>query len=212
MQEIKIIFSSNNLELEGCLALPGSSGAHLHPGVLLCHPHPLYGGNMDNNVIIAVSRALTSRGVAALRFNFRGVGRSQGSFAKGIGELEDTYSALSFLSGREEIDPERTGIMGYSFGGMIALSAGIENAQLRAMAGVSPIVPPGLLQNCTRPALIIYGTEDDVVPPAAILQEVKKMTLPGNVVAINGADHFWWGYEKEIAEKVADFLAGHLGL
>lgn len=210
MQENKIFFNSANLKLEGSLALPENSRGRCCPGVLLCHPHPLYGGNMDNNVIVAVSRALTSRDIAALRFNFRGVGQSQGSFAEGVGELEDAFFALSFLSDREEIDPERIGIAGYSFGGMIALSAGVESAKVKAMAGISPLVPPGLLHDCFKPAFFIYGTEDEVVPPLIMLEEIKKMAVPGNVEAVDGADHFWWGYEKKVAEKVADFFARYL--
>ncbi len=190
--------------------MPGDPARRPFPGVLLCHPHPLYGGSMDSNVIIAVGRALAAKGIAALRFNFRGVGQSQGSFAEGVGELEDAYSALSFLSSRKEIDPQRTAIVGYSFGGMIAFTAAAENDKLKAMVGISPVVPPGLLRNCSRPMLIIYGTEDDVVPPASILQEVEKMVLPGAVMGVDGADHFWWGFEKDIAEEVADFLDGHL--
>lgn len=212
MQEIKVSFNNQNLQLEGCLALPESPEGRPYPAVLLCHPHPLYGGNMDNTVIVAVSRALVGRGMASLRFNFRGVGNSEGSFAEGVGELDDAYSALAFLSEREEIDKERIGILGYSFGGMIALSAGIECALVKAMAGISPVVPSGLLTDCSKPALFIYGTEDDFVPPSIMLQEIKKMSVPGEVEAIAGADHFWWGYEKEVAEKAAGFFAGHLGL
>lgn len=215
MQELKIDFPNvaTDLILEGCLALPDKKASLSgYPGVLLCHPHPLYGGNMDNNVILAVSRALTDRGMAALRFNFRGVGRSQGSFAEGIGELDDARAAFSFLSGREEIDPACTGIMGYSFGGMVAFSLGVQSSLVKAMAGISPVVPSGLLRECSKPTLIICGTEDDVVPPAAIMQEVKSMAAPGKVEAVTGADHFWWGYEKKIAEKVADFFAGNFGL
>jgi len=211
MQEIKVSFSSNSLNLEGCLALPDSPDKRFHAGVLLCHPHPLYGGNMHNNVVVAVSRALTAKGMAALRFNFRGVGHSQGSFAGGIGELDDARSALAFLSNREEIDPDRIGIMGYSFGGMVAFSVGIESALVRAMAGISPVVTPGLLRDCSKALLVIYGTEDDVVPPATVLPELKNTAIPANVEAIAGADHFWHGYEQKAAEKAADFFAGHLG-
>jgi len=210
MQENKVYFNSTNLQLEGILALPRNLRGGCCPGVLLCHPHPLYGGNMDNNIIVAVSYALAARDIASLRFNFRGVGKSQGSFAEGVGELEDALSALSFLSDREEIDSERIGIAGYSFGGMIALSAGVESAKVKAIAGISPVVPSGLLEDCLKPAFFIYGTEDEVVPPFVMLEEVKKTTVPPNVVAVEGADHFWWGYEKKVAEKVAAFFAEHL--
>ena len=83
MQEIKINFTSSNLTLEGCLAFPENLKDRPYPGVLLCHPHPLYEGTMNSNIVTAVSRAQTSRNIMAQRFNFRGVGQSQGSFAKG---------------------------------------------------------------------------------------------------------------------------------
>lgn len=213
MQEIKVSFESEGLQLQGCLELPQPPDRAVGsacPGVLLCHPHPLYGGSMDSNVIIAVSHALAARGAAALRFNFRGVGQSQGSFAEGIGELADAFSALSYLSEREEIDKNRIGITGYSFGGMIAFSAGAKDARVKAVAGISPVLPAGCLRGLSKPALIIYGTGDDVVPAATIIHETKKMAFPGKVVAISGADHFWWGYEKEVAEKVADFMVTYL--
>lgn len=212
MRESKVYFNSGNLKLEGYLVLPADSGESLCPGVLLCHPHPLYGGSMDNNIIINVSHFLAAAGIANLRFNFRGVGRSQGSFAEGIGELEDAYGALAFLSREEGIDGERLGVMGYSFGGMIAFSLGVESARIKAMAGVSPIVPPGLLENCSKPTLIIYGSDDAVVPPSTFLPEVEKMAVSAEIEVFKGGDHFWWGYEKKVAEKVTDFFARHLGV
>lgn len=207
MKELEVNFQSAEINLEGCLVLPDTP--QTCPGVVLCHPHPLYGGNMDNNVILAVSRTLTERGMAALRFNFRGVGRSEGSYDDGIGEEADALAALSFLTGRREIDSSRLGLMGYSFGGMVALSSGLQNNLVKAMAGVSPVITKGLLKGCVKPTFIIYGTDDDVVFPSTILQETKNMP-PGSVEAFDGADHFWWLYEKEAALKVAGFFAEKL--
>lgn len=204
MPERRISFKSNDLELEGYLSLPETS--RLIPGVVLCHPHPLNGGNMDNNVILAVSRALAARDIAALRFNFRGVGMSQGSYDEGIGEKDDALAALDFLAGREEIDSSRLGLVGYSFGGMVALSSGIRSNLVKAVACISPVITGGLLKEVSKPLLIIYGTEDEIVPPSTIIRETASLEQ-GSVQAVEGVDHFWWGYETKAAETVSAFLA-----
>ena len=176
-------------------------------GVVLCHPHSLYGGNMNNNVIRAVSEALAVQEIAALRFNFRGVGRSEGSFDEGIGEEEDAHAAISFLGGYEGIDANRIGILGYSFGGMVALSAGVHNDLIRVIAGISPIIPSEVLLKCFKPLLLTYGTKDDLIPPDKIMAEIEDMPVLGTAIAIEGADHFLWGYEQKVAEKAAAFFA-----
>jgi uncharacterized protein len=207
MKEIEINFKSSKLNLEGCLLLPQTPQSC--SGVVLCHPHPLYGGNMDNNVIMAVSGALADRGIAALRFNFRGVGSSEGSYGEGIGEEADALAALAYLAGREEVDASRLGLIGYSFGGMVALSSGVQSNLVKAMAGVSPVITEGLLMECAKPTLIIYGGNDDVVLPSTILKEANNLP-PGSVEAFDGADHFWWGHEQKAAERVAAFFADKL--
>lgn len=208
MRTSKITIMSNNLSLEACLDLPADPGPYA--GVVLCHPHPLYGGNMDNNVILAVSRALTASGIAGLRFNFRGVGLSEGYFDSGLGEQDDAIAALSFLLQHREIDPDRAGVMGYSFGGMVALEAGGRAAPARAVAAVSPVISPGSLKNCPKPKYVICGSEDDLIPVSAIRSGVEEMAEPKRLEVISGADHFWWGYQDEMAEKVAGFFREHL--
>lgn len=205
MRKIQIDLPGSGLVLEAFLDLPAVPGPF--PGVVLCHPHPLYGGNMNNNVILAVSRALTSNGIASLRFNFRGVGRSQGCFANGIGEQEDAQAALLLLVNQEEIDPSRIGIMGYSFGGMVALAVGNTNDVVRAIAAVSPVIPANVLKECTKPKLIVTGAEDNIIPPSSVLKETAGMAEPKIVELIPGADHFWWGYEAKVGDMVADFFA-----
>lgn len=123
MRHIKVDLASGGLLLEACLDLPDTPGGPC-PGVVLCHPDPRYGGDMNNNVIMAVSWALTAKGIAGLRYNSRGVGRSRGFFGGGGPEQDDARAALSLLVRREEIDSGRIGIMGYSFGGKIALPVG----------------------------------------------------------------------------------------
>ncbi|OPY57928.1 MAG: Alpha/beta hydrolase family protein [Pelotomaculum sp. PtaU1.Bin035] len=204
MRRVETIINNDTISLEACLDLPDLKGCY--PGVVLCHPHPLYGGNMNNNVILAVSRALTREGAASLRFNFRGVGRSQGSFGGGVLEQDDARAALSYLVKHEEINPARVGIMGYSFGGVVALPVGGGSSAVKAIAGVSPVITTGVLKDCVKPKLIICGAEDNIVPSSLVLRGTADMAEPKIVEVIPGVDHFWWGCEKEAADMVADFF------
>ena len=200
-----ITIKCGDLKLEGVLHLPRDRSVAV-PGVVLCHPHSLYGGNMENNVITAVSRALVAQGIAALRFNFRGVGSSTGTFANGDGEQDDARAALVALAARPEIDDVRLGLMGYSFGGMVALTVGSRIGSVRALAAVSPVVTPGILEGLDKPAFLTCGSEDHVVSPEDLVREAEKMALPGKIEVVQGVDHFWGGYEVEMANKVAAFF------
>ena len=206
MPGMAITFKCGGLDLEGVLHLPRDSGVKV-PGVVLCHPHPLYGGNMDNNVIVAVSRALNEQGIVALRFNFRGVGSSNGTFDNGAGEQDDARAALAALVVRPEIDAGRLGIMGYSFGGMVALAVGSGSENVGAFAAVSPVITPGVLQGVNKPSFFTCGTEDHVVSPEALRREVEKMAHPGKVEVVQGVDHFWGGYEAKMSHNLAAFFA-----
>lgn len=203
--EIEITVKGAGLVLEAHLDLPDAPGPC--PGVVLCHPHPLYGGDMDNNVIRAVARALNGRGMAALRFNFRGVGKSRGSFAGGSGEQDDAEAAVLALADRAEIDPHRIGIAGYSFGGMVALAVGERSSSVKAIAAVSPRIPPGALRDCPKPKFIVCGAEDELIPSATVLREAAGIAEPKTFLVIPGADHFWWGREEKAADPVANFFA-----
>lgn len=205
MQE-KVMFQNGVLKLEGRLLIPAAAGSGPMPGVVLCHPHPQYGGSMNNNVTDAVSRAMTERGVAALLFNFRGVGLSEGVYDHGRGEMEDVRAAVSYLSGREEIDSARIGLIGYSFGGTIALAAGLQDDTVKAVAAVSPPELPDL--SGPKPRLIVCGSKDTLVSASAILQE-RELIIgdgSGSVEIIEGADHFWNGYETVLADLVVSFF------
>jgi alpha/beta superfamily hydrolase len=210
MRTIDTFFQNEaGLSLEALIKFPGELRSPF-PGVVICHPHPLYGGDMHNNVTTSVARALVDRGMAALLFNFRGAGRSEGSFDDGRGETEDALAALSFLAGLKEVNPLQIGIIGYSYGGMIAFKAGEQSELVRAIAGISPVTPPGSLQKTLKPKLIVCGKQDSVVPASGILNEVAKMAEPKKVEVITGADHFWWGLEDKFTGMVADFFAATL--
>lgn len=173
MIQENVSFNSGNLSLEGRLVIP--CGLKAIPGVVICHPHPLYGGSMDNNVVHAISRALTGKGIASLRFNFRGVGRSEGLHNGGKGEVEDALAAVAYLAGREEINPAGVGLVGYSFGGVIALTAGIRSDAVKALVAVSPAGIPELGLS-PKSRLVICGTEDSLIPASSILQQEEKIT------------------------------------
>lgn len=217
MKGRRVQFDCSGLRLEGALCLPDGDG-HF-PGVVLCHPHPLYGGSMDNNVVQAVSSALLGRGMAAFVFNFRGVGASQGRFDNGRGEQEDVRAAIAWLSGQPEVDGERLGLAGYSFGASVALLAACADKRVMAVALVSLPLMDGVqvaqmanaLSALTIPKLLVCGDEDFVVPLNALEQVSQKAAEPKEVRVVPGADHFWWGNEGAVAETVADFFSRYIG-
>jgi alpha/beta superfamily hydrolase len=200
----EIMFTSDGLSLEGILHLPPSVPS---PAVAVCHPHPLYGGDMHNSVVVALCRAVAARGIAALRFNFRGVGRSQGSFADGVGERADAAAALARLPQLPEVDSDRIGIVGYSFGAAVALLAAGEG--LRAVVAVStPTIARGLSEIAVRcPALLVVGERDQIAPPSRLASLGRAVGPQTELVMVPGADHFWWSSEERLAAIVSDFLA-----
>ncbi len=201
-----VTFPSGDLQLEGRVSLPEKADC---PAVVVCHPHPLYGGSMDNNVVDAISEKLTGAGIAALKFNFRGVGRSQGSFGQGADEGDDARAALDYLAAVPGVDSQRLGLAGYSAGAAFALPAVCGDPRLRALAAISP--PPGMadwtaFKTCPKRKLIIFGGNDDFTPVAEVLAFVESLAGPKEYEVITAADHFWWGYEEEMALRVSDFF------
>lgn len=207
MKETRVSFPSGGLVLEGILAIP--EGAGPLPAVIVCHPHPLYGGSMDNNVVCNLSETLTQASLASFKFNFRGVGGSQGEFGQGIGEREDVEAAISFISTVKGVDSKRIGLAGYSAGAGFALPVGFNDARIRALAAVSPPLPMfdfDFLKSCPKPKLLISGSRDDLIPTDQFLKFCQNLPEPKECESIEGADHFWWGYESSLSAKVTAFF------
>jgi alpha/beta superfamily hydrolase len=207
MKKTRVSFSSGELVLEGILAIPGGDGPF--PAVIVCHPHPLYGGSMDNNVVNSLSETLTRASLASLKFNFRGVGGSQGEFGQGIGEREDVEAAISFVSTVKGVDSEKIGLAGYSAGAGFALSVGFNDNRIKALAAVSPPIPMfdfDFLKSCLKPKLLISGSRDDLIPINQLLEFCQSLPEPKECESIEGADHFWWGYESILTVKVTAFF------
>jgi alpha/beta superfamily hydrolase len=164
---------------------------------------------MDNNVVCELSETLTQASFASFRFNFRGVGGSQGEFAQGIGEQEDVEAAISFISRVKEVDWQRIGLAGYSAGAGFALPVGSIDTRIRALAAVSPplnMFDFEFLKSCLKPKLLISGSRDDLIPISQFLKLCRNLPEPRECVSIEGADHFWRGYESHLAAKVTDFF------
>ncbi len=207
MKKTRVSFPSGELILEGILAIP--EGAGPFPAVIVCHPHPLYGGSMDNNVVYSLSETLTQASLASFRFNFRGVGGSQGEFGQGIGEQEDVEAAISFTSTVKAVDSKRIGLAGYSAGAGFALPVGLNDARIKALAAVSPpllMFDFDFLKGCPKPKLLISGSRDNFTPADQFLEFCQNLPEPKECESIEGADHFWWGYESCLAAKVTAFF------
>jgi alpha/beta superfamily hydrolase len=202
-----VTFPSGGLTLEGLIHQPQPTP---HPAVVVCHPHPLFGGDMHNSVVVAVCQALVKGGIAALRFNFRGVGRSLGRFGEGVGERADTIAALAYLRQREGVEPAKVGVVGYSFGAAVALAAADET-----VAALAAISPPNVgraisAQAIRCPILLITGDADDVSPPAHVTSLAQTLGPQCQVEVVPGADHFWWGHEDKLTQIVGGFFRDSL--
>jgi alpha/beta superfamily hydrolase len=207
LKRLHISFPSGELSLEGVWHLPETSRPL--PAVVVCHPHPLYGGNMSANVVFYLCQALALKNMAALRFNFRGVGKSQGQFGGGIGEQYDVKAALDFVLATENIDKSRIGLAGYSFGGGVAVPVAVQDERVKMLALISPALMDGSeqLKEYIKPKFIIVGENDDVIVQKELRALFQEIPQPKQLEIIGRADHFWGGYEEVVAEKVSGFFA-----
>ena len=137
MRQKAVTFQTHGLNFEGIVAEPDELTDPV-PGVLICHPGPLNGGNMDNNVVVAVSFALAEQGFVTMRFNFRGVGNSQGEHTRGELEHQEAVAALDFLKAWPGLDGARLGLAGYSFGNGVILKSPDLQRLPRVFAFISP--------------------------------------------------------------------------
>ena len=203
----KIKFASGGLSLEGILNMPEGSGPF--PTAIICHPHPLFGGSMDNNVVNSLFSALSQASFILLKFNFRGVGGSEGEFSHGMGEQEDVCAAISFVSSVTVVDMKKIAIVGYSAGAAFGLPVGFKDNRIKALVAISPPLDMSdfeFLRNYLKPKLLISGGQDDFTPSSHFLKFCQMLPEPREYHIIEAADHFWWGYEDIIAAKVTAFL------
>jgi len=208
MSSGRVEFPCGEITLEGIWHLPEGEGPF--PAVVVCHPHSLYGGNMHNNVVVDICEVLSEQGIAAFRFNFRGVEGSGGRFGRGIEEQDDVKAALDFVALADNVDPGKVGLAGYSFGGGVAFPVALEDERVRYLALVSPALTESgwqQLEKYPRPKLIIVGGNDSVIRLEQFQQLARVARSPEDYQTIAGADHFWWGLETELTKKMINFFA-----
>jgi alpha/beta superfamily hydrolase len=201
-----IFFKSGEHLLEGVLSSCQKSG----PGVVICHPHPLYGGNMNNNVVLGLKDTLQEQEFQILRFNFRGVNLSEGNYDDGKGEVNDVVSAVNFLRSCPMVESERLFLVGYSFGAWVGLRAALTINSLKAVAGIAPpcnLFDFSFLPNINTPILIVEGDEDIFCADVKMENFFKKISSFKHKVILPTADHFFSGREGEVGKEVKLFFS-----
>jgi uncharacterized protein len=205
MNETQVSFQSGDSTLEGLLANPGGSA----PAAVVCHPHPLYGGSMRNNVVEAILEAMWQSGYATLRFNFRGVGASEGEHDGGPGEVDDAVAAMTFLLAQPGVRKEDAAMTGYSFGAMVALSAGYERAEIARIVAVAlplAMADARIPDGASKPLLLVSGDRDSYSPVAGLQALKSKIGDSARLEVIAGTDHFFGGGEAELSRAIVAVL------
>lgn len=194
--------------LEAQLAMP--AGAVRGVG-LICHPHPLFGGSMTNKVVSTLATAAVRCGLLSLRFNFRGVGRSEGRHDQGRGETEDVLALCTWLRAQAPDVPLL--LAGFSFGGWIALRAA-RPAQAMALITIAPplnryVDEDGRPPHPQCPWLIVHSRDDDTVPFTATQDALAAYDPAPRTVALEDAGHFFHGRLNEVRDAATGFLSAH---
>jgi alpha/beta superfamily hydrolase len=210
MRQTAISFRSEKLNLEGVVGWPDQPSGGL-PVAVVCPPHPTLSGDMENPLVLAICQALDRRGVATVRFNFRGVGQSEGDFSNGKQESRDIEAALRLARRWPGCDGKRVGLVGHSFAAAVILRDLGRVKSARAVALVSPPVAAAT-QSLARLArqrrlLVLAGDADRIAPSERLAALVETSGGRAQMEVVAGAAHDWRGHEADAAERVARFLS-----
>ena len=176
--------------------------------VLVCHPHPLHGGSMHNKVVYRVARGLRLAGAVVLRFNFRGVGASEGEYAHITGEIEDARAALAWL--RQRYPDLPFALAGFSFGARVItrLGCALDGAQFLLAVGHSTQRESDYLENCPVRKIFVQSTHDEFGPRAELEAVYARLADPKQLIWIEAADHFFAGGLDELEKRVTESAGG----
>jgi alpha/beta superfamily hydrolase len=182
------------------------------PVALFLHPHPKYGGTMNNKVVYNAFQLFQKRGFAVLRFNFRGVGLSEGNFDNGVGELSDSASALDWLQGMNK-DSNECWVVGFSFGAWIAMQLLMRRPEIDGFISIAPptnMFDFNFLAPCPTSGLILNGTDDAIVPPRYVTKLAEKLKIQKRITIehqmIDDANHFFDNQMDELLKAVSNYL------
>jgi alpha/beta superfamily hydrolase len=197
----KVVFLSEDYELEGLF-----NKTTEEKGVVITHPHPLYGGDMYNMVVESIAHVYHLKAYSTLKLNFRGVGNSQGSYSDGIGEQRDVLAAISYLA---ETGIKRIDLAGYSFGAWVNAHAGRQEVPVENTIMISP--PVGFMDflpdlEMDNLKLVVTGSEDNIAPVDLIRKLLPTWNPEARFEVIEGADHFYGGYIKSLEFVLSAFL------
>jgi alpha/beta superfamily hydrolase len=201
MVEEPVTFEATHINIEGLFhSVSGDKG------VVITHPHPLYGGNMYNNVVESLVRMYQLAGYSTLRFNFRSVGASEGKYDNGVGEREDVKAALHYLAqrGKKVLD-----LAGYSFGSWVNALTISELDNVSRMVMISP--PVAFLDFTSvgftpQIQLVLAGSQDQIAPPKLIENLLPTWNPEAHLEIIDGADHFYIGYTEKLESVLTAYL------
>ncbi len=190
-----------DISLEGQF-FPGRGGG----GAVITHPHPLYGGSLDNNVVWTAARAFQEAHLSTLRVNFRGVGRSTGSYGQGLKEVEDVAAALAFLKAHQ---PGPYYLVGYSFGGAVAARAMLQGVEAHGLWLIAPpiaFMDLAFLPETPRLQVIVVGDQDELCPLNELEALIKPIREQLTLEVIPGCNHFFGGHESRLFQVLKKFL------
>ena len=178
---------------------------------VIAHPHPAYGGTMHSRVVFEAARGFAAAGFAALRFNFRGVGLSQGTFDQGVGEAADFVAALDAVDA--EYAPAPIVAAGYSFGAWVAMRVGARDPRVAALVGIAPPVGEfdfAEMVGSPRPKFLVAAEFDELTPVRTMQRFYGLLAEPREMVVVDGADHLFDGRTGEVRDAIAG-LFGDFG-
>ena len=206
----RVVLAGSAGALEAVVEVPAEAAI---PGtfMVVCHPHPLHGGTMDNKVVSTLSRAAHELGVPTIRFNFRGVGGSDGSFAEGRGETLDALTVVAW--GRQRWPDAGLWIAGFSFGGFVALRASTTRGvgSVERLVTIAPALGSnyGSLREIDVPGcpwLIVQGDADDVIDGSLVMDWAAQLEPPPTLVVLPDVGHFFHGQLNTLQQQVVNFL------
>jgi alpha/beta superfamily hydrolase len=185
------------------MSAPAAAAAATNEKVaIICHPHPLFGGTMTNKVVSTLARTFKELNIATVRFNFRGVGKSTGTFAQGVGEIDDVLAVVAWV---KQVKPAAEIMLaGFSFGAAISATVATR-IKVTQLVSIAPPVPRFKLLELppvTCPWLVVQGEEDEVVIPADVYAWVATRQPPPTLIRIANASHFFHGQLLVLREKI----------
>jgi len=188
------------------------------PLALILHPHPQHGGTMNNKVVFSIYQNFVSRGFSTLRFNFRGVGRSQGEFDNGQGELSDAAAALDWMQAQNP-NSQMCWTAGFSFGAWISMQLMMRRPEITGFISIAPPASTNdftFLAPCPASGLIVHGSDDEVIPVGSVDKLTQKLSSQKNIVidyrVVKGCNHFFNNHQAELTDHINDYLEKSLNV